>query len=335
MKNIVETLGIDLSKVTLDANLHVSKKHEQFENNKKGFQDMLTWARKTGKVKITELLVCFEHTGIYGMELATFLEKKNIFYSMIPALEIKRSLGMVRGKNDRVDATRIAEYAHLRRDTIKETKLPSALLQKMKKLIGLRFKMVGQRAGYMASLGELKRIYKKSDYSHLFSIEEMMIKVLTKSINVVEAELKVLINSDEEVKRTFNLLVSIKGIGPIVAYNLIVVTQCFHAFENSRQLACYCGSAPFTHQSGTSLNSKAKVSNYANKNLKALMTNAANSAIQCDAELRDYYQRRVADNKNKMSTINIIRNKLLHRVFAVIKRGTAYVEIYQHKVADC
>ncbi|MFT6970696.1 MAG: transposase [Roseivirga sp.] len=191
---------------------------------------MLTWARKTAKVKIAELLVCFEHTGIYGMELAAFLEKKNVFYCMVPALEIKRSLGMVRGKNDRVDAIRIAEYAHLRRDTIKETKLPSALLQKMKKLIGLRSKMVGQRAGYMASVGELKRIYKKTDHSHLFSIEEKMIKELTKSIDIVEAELKVLINGDEEVKRTFNLLLSIKGIGPIAAYNLIVVTRCFHAF---------------------------------------------------------------------------------------------------------
>jgi len=335
MKNIVETLGIDLSKATLDAYLHLSKKHEQFENNKKGFQAMLTWARKTGKVKTTELLVCFEHTGIYGMELAAFLEKKNVFYCMVPALEIKRSLGMVRGKNDRVDATRIAEYAHLRRDTIKETKLPSALLQKMKKLIGLRSKMVGQRAGYMASVGELKRIYKKSDHSHLFVIQDNMIKQLTKSIDTVEAELKVLIKSDEEVYKTCHLLMSIKGIGPIVAYNLIVVTQCFHAFENSRQLACYCGLAPFSYQSGTSLNSKAKVSNYANKNLKALMTTAANSAVGCDAELKAYFHKRLAANKNKMSTLNIIRNKLLHRAFAVVKRGTAYVETYQHKVSLC
>lgn len=335
MKNIVETLGIDLSKSTLDAFLHVSKVHEQFENNRKGFQAMLTWARKTGKIKISELLTCFEHTGIYGMELAAFLEKKKVFYCMVPALEIKKSLGMVRGKNDRVDAQRIAEYAHLRRDTIKETKLPSALIQKMKKLIGLRSKMVRQRAGYMASLGELKRIYKRSDHKHLFVLQENIIKELTKSIDVVEAELNALVKSDEEVYKTCKLLMSIKGIGPIVAYNLIVVTHCFRAFENSRQLACYCGLAPFSYQSGTSLKSKAKVSNYADKGLKALLTTAANSAVGCDAELRAYTERRLAQNKSKMSTLNIIRNKLLHRAFAVIKRGTPFVETYHHKVANC
>jgi len=132
MKNILETLGIDLSKSTLDAYLHLSGLHKQFENNKKGFQAMLTWARKAAKVKNSELLICFEHTGIYGMELAAFLEKKNIFYCMVPALEIKKSMGMVRGKNDRVDAKRIAEYAHMRRDTIKETRLPSAIIRKIK-----------------------------------------------------------------------------------------------------------------------------------------------------------------------------------------------------------
>ncbi|MFT6970697.1 MAG: transposase [Roseivirga sp.] len=77
------------------------------------------------------------------------------------------------------------------------------------------------------------------------------------------------------------------------------------------------------------------MSNYANKNLKALLTTAANSAVGCDAELKAYFHKRIAANKNKMSTLNIIRNKLLHRAFAVVKRGTAYVETYQHKVTLC
>ena len=41
-------------------------------------------------------------------------------------------------------------------------------------------------------------------------------------------------------------------------------------------------------------------------------------------ELRDYYQRKVAQGKNKMLVINAVRNKIIHRLCAVIKRGYGY-----------
>lgn len=335
MKNFVETLGIDLSKLSLDAHLHVTGMHCQFDNNPEGFKKLLSWAQKSAKVKKTELLVCFEHTGIYGMQLAAYLEAQKVAYCMIPALEIKRSLGMVRGKDDQVDAKRIAHYAHIRRDTIKETQLPSKLIQKMKSLLSLRDRIVVQKAGYKVQLGELKRVYKKTEHKELFTIQEKLIKELTQAQTALELELKKLIASDAEVKRVFDLIVTIKGIGLIVAANLIVVTQCFKSFENSRQLACYCGVAPFKNQSGTSLNGRARVNHYADKKMKSLLNIAASSAVQTDSELVKYYKRRIENGKSKMSTLNIVRNKLLHRVFAVVKRGTPFVETYQHKVNHC
>ncbi len=57
---------------------------------------------------------------------------------------------------------------------------------------------------------------------------------------------------------------------------------------------------------------------------------AARSAITCDPELKAYYYRRVEQGKNKMSTLNIIRNKIIHRVFAVVQRGTPYVTLQNH-----
>jgi len=332
MKKATETLGVDISKLTLDAYLHVADVHQQFDNCQEGFQAMIRWARKTGAIKVDELLICFEHTGIYGMQLAAYLEKKEMVYCMVPALEIKRSLGMVRGKDDKVDAKRIASYAHLRRETIKQTKLPSLLLQKLKQLLSLRDNMVTQRAGYKAKFGELKRVYKKTEIKVLLETQATLIKELSRGIEKIEAEIKALIKSDPEVYRAYQLTTSIKGIGPIVATNLIVITQCYTTFENSRKLACYCGVAPFEKSSGSSMKKKAKVSHYANKKMKALLNLAASSAIQSNKELKAYYHNRLEKGKSKMSTLNIIRNKILHRVFAVINRGTPYVEIYQHQV---
>ncbi len=56
----------------------------------------------------------------------------------------------------------------------------------------------------------------------------------------------------------------------------------------------------------------------------------ASTAIQFNPEMRKYYENRVQMGKNKMSTLNIIRNKLLARIFAVITRNTPYVEIHKY-----
>jgi len=50
-------------------------------------------------------------------------------------------------------------------------------------------------------------------------------------------------------------------------------------------------------------------------------------AVRLKGEYKTYYDRRTAEGKNKMSTLNIIRNKLLFRIFAVVKRQTPYVDL--------
>lgn len=97
--------------------------------------------------------------------------------------------------------------------------------------------------------------------------------------------------------------------------------------RQNRKYACYCGTAPFEYSSGTSIRGRTKVSQMANKKMKALFNLAARSAIQHDPELKLYFRKRMDNGANGMSTINIIRNKIIHRVIAVIKRGTPYVTL--------
>lgn len=149
-----ETLGIDVSKLTIDVRLHVKQNHRELKNTPEGFRSFVKWAEKTSGLTIDQILICFEHTGLYSLPLAIFLSEHRISFSMVPALEIKRSLGLVRGKNDRIDARRIAEYAYLRRETIKSYKLPSKQVLKLQTLLSLRERMVKQRAGYRSSLKE-------------------------------------------------------------------------------------------------------------------------------------------------------------------------------------
>jgi transposase len=154
-----------------------------------------------------------------------------------------------------------------------------------------------------------------------------MIKELTQDIKQVEAAIKELIKADAALLNNYKLLVSIKAIGFVTAVYMLAYTENFCKFLNSRKFACYAGLAPFEHTSGTSLRGKNRVSHYANKKAKCLLNLAASVAIQHNPEMKAYYQRRVAEGKSKMGVLNIIRNKLVDRMFAVIKRGTGYQEV--------
>ncbi|MBL4655692.1 MAG: IS110 family transposase [Bacteroidia bacterium] len=325
-----ETAGIDVSKQTIDAVLHVKKIHKQFENTPKGFKTFIKWAEKNTGLSIDQILICFEHTGLYSLPLAAFLSEQQINFCMVAALEIKRSLGIVRGKNDKIDAKRIAEYAYLRRETLKAYNLPSKSVLKLQKLLSLRDRMMKQKSGYQATLKEYKAMLKRKDNQLIFKSQECMTNQLAKQIGKIEGEIKAIIKEDKRMNNLYTLIISVKGIGLVLATNFLVLTNCFTSFDNSRQFACYSGIAPFKKQSGISMNSTSRVSHYANKKMKTLLNLAASSAIQCDAELKTYYQRRITDGKSKMSTLNIIRNKIVGRVFAVIKRGSPYVPLFQH-----
>lgn len=328
----LETSGIDVSKDTIDATLHLKKCHNQFSNNTTGFRSFIRWVEKRSGLEINQVQICFEHTGLYSMKLAAFLSNNRIKFSMVPALEIKKSLGIVRGKNDKLDAQKIAEYAYMRRDKLASYNLPSSQVLQLQALLTLRAQMVRNRSGYQNSLKGLKIFFMQKDNEELYQTLQSEISGLNKKVKKLESQIIAIVKSDETIAFLYYLITSVKGVGLILGTNFIVITNCFTNFENSRKFACYSGIAPFDKQSGTSLNAKSRVSHFANKKMKVLLNLAASSAIQCDPELKAYYNNRIENGKSKMSTLNIVRNKIVYRVFAVVKRGTPYVPLYKHAV---
>ena len=106
----------------------------------------------------------------------------------------------------------------------------------------------------------------------------------------------------------------------------MVYTRNFTTFETPNHLACYAGVAPFPNESGTSIK-RARTSSLANQKLKKLLHLAAMAAIRSKGEISDYYLRKVKEGKNKMLVINNIRNKLIKRMFAVLKSNKPYVPV--------
>ena len=325
---IKEVVGIDVSKLTLDCCVHKNGAQKEFKNDPKGILKMVTWSLKKSGTERRELLFVFEHTGLYSDQLVQLLDQEHCLIYVASGLEIKRSLGIIRGKDDKADAKRIALYGFRIREEIKPHQIPSSILIRLKRLMSLRKKLVVQRAGYMATLKEQKRVLK--DEVMIFQIQEDMINLLNPRIKDLEREMDKIIQEDSHLKYLFKLLTSIKGIGSVTARFLIVYTMGFTSFGSWRKFASYCGIAPFPHRSGTSEIGRTKVSRLANLEGKALLHQCALSAVGSSPEMKAFYERRLEMGKSKMSTINIIRNKLIARAFAVVARGTPYVNTMKY-----
>lgn len=331
MEHYIFFVGIDVSKSVIDAFIHSKSLHRQFSNDRSGYDTFVSWLGKTLQAEsLGQVLVCFEHTGLYSLSLSVYLEEASIPFAMVPALQLKRSLGISRGKSDRVDARRIAEYAYLYREMLQPTKLPARAIMQLQPLLAMRDRLVRDRAGYFVTQKEQRRFLLPNQLTGLQNAYANVISAMDAEIERVEQAMREIVERDEELRLTLSLITGIKGVGFLVGVYLIVFTHNFTRFATWRKFACYAGIAPFEWQSGTSVRGKTKVSPLANKQVKKILHMAALSASRSDSELSVYYQKRLKEGKNKMCILNMVRNKLVARVFAVATRKTAYVELMRY-----
>lgn len=325
-----EFIGIDVSKLTIDVWLYHSRKHMQFDNTEKGFKAMLNWIKKiTKNAEVSQYLFCLENTGLYNLPFCSFADDQQLNYCLESALRIKLSLGIARGKNDKVDAERIAGYCYLHREKLTLSHLPAKTIQRLKKLLSLRDQLVCHNSGFKACMKESGDFLNQKEMKEYFSVQKSLINTYGKKIMILDKAIKETIDSDEELAKINECVQSVPGIGPVITAYMLAYSNGFTAFDTWRQFACYIGIAPFDNTSGTSLKGKTRISHLANKKIKTIINSGTRSALQSCKEYQRYYDRRIKEGKNEYSTINIIRNKIISRAFACAKRKTKYVDFFK------
>jgi len=329
-------LGIDVSKKKLDSALTIDGKNyqqDEMENTAEAIQIFFRGIKKMFGMRSSQMIVCMEHTGIYCLPLLDFLAKNKIKTCLESALQIKKSQGITRGKSDRIDALRIAQYAYKNREELHYWKPQRGVVQQLKALLVTRERLVKIRTQLEVPIRECEEFIIESIRKDMIKNCRRTLKALDLDILRVEKAIDELIKADPTLAEQVKLATSIPGIGRITATNMIIATGEFTRISDSKKFACYAGVAPFPHKSGTTIRGKTRVSNLANMNLKKLLHLAAMSAIQCSEELRTFYKRKQQEGKNKMSVINAVRNKLISRVFACIKAKRMYQKNYRHALA--
>jgi transposase len=329
-------IGIDVSKNTLDFNLSRHADfllHLQVENTKKGITSFLSLCKKHN-VDFKRALFCFEYTGIYNDSLVKVLSEKKMNIWVEQGLQIKKSLGMTRGKSDKVDASRISEYAFRFQDKCRLWQAPSQALKMLKQLVSLRNRLIKARKLMKVPVGEFAECSSdKKSVSLMTKLNKPVVDSLTKQLAAVEEQIHQLIKDDERLFELEEIVTSVAGVGPVTAWAMIISTNQFESIQDGRKFACYAGVVPFDHQSGTSIKGRPRLSPFANKKMKQLLHLSALSATVMKGELNDYYNRKVAEGKSKMLVLNNIRNKLVLRVFACVKQNRKYENSYTHQLA--
>jgi transposase len=332
--NYKTIIGVDISKKTIDVALKQHNNptipHCQFSNNQKGFTTMMNWIGKQTTAEKQDILFCMEHTGVYVLPLACYLSENKLCFCLENPYHIKHSMGLQRGKTDKADAKMIARYATMHQEELKLSNFPGKIIIKLQALLAYRERLVNAQKGFKVANGELSAFVEKQISSHINKETKSLIKCFENRIKKADKQIDELIKQDLQMSKNYELAKSVKGIGPIIASYMIVYTQNFTTITDSRKFASFSGIEPFEHSSGTSIKKRNSVSHLGNKKMKRLLNNGAWNAAKYDNEIKIYFKRKLEEGKNQLSIINAVRNKIVSRVFAVVKRGTPFVNIVNY-----
>ena len=290
------------------------------------------------KVDLGKSLICCEHTGIYsgrrcGQNILTLAAQESLFLWVESSLRIKRSLGLQRGKSDRVDAMRISEYAFRYQDQAVIWQPERDTLIRLRNLVGLRKRLLNAKNALKAPLQEASDFQDSKLRREMDKLNKKPIQALEKQIAEVEEKIRKLIETDDSLNHLFKLVTSVDGIGEVVFCEIVITTNEFKLFTCPRKFACYAGVVPFEHSSGTSIRGGTRISHLANKQMKKLLHMAALSVVSGKGEMAKYYHRKVEQGKSKMLVLNAVRNKLIHRIFACVRDNRKYEKNYTPALA--
>ena len=333
-------VGIDFSKEKIDVAIIFAegltetsmRVSNEFKNSVSGYKQLVKWVEESSNETEPSLwLFCGENTGDYSKPLCNFLYGRGFDMWLENAKSIKDASGIRRLKSDRTDANMIAEYAMRNNDKAIVYEPLSESLSQLRELFLYRQMVVRHRCSFQVRRGEKRLNMEKSPVKTMISQSgRHIVTELNKEIEKIDKRIAELIDSDDELAQVFNIVTSIPGIGTQNAVCLMVYTDNFRRFNfDSRKIACYYGIAPFGRDSGTSVHTDPHVHYMANRQIKAMLSQAALSAARFNPVIASYYSRLIAKGKKRQIVLNNVKNKLVHIVTAMVRNKQLFDKDYK------
>ena len=309
-------LGIDMAMEKFDACISIIDKLQHvtiraqcsFNNNKKGFEAFILWAAKNTKLAVPAVYL-MEATGIYYEQLAWLLHDKKCSVSVVlpnKAKKYKEALGL-KSKNDRIDAKGLAQMCCEQNNTTWKPLTSSIYLLR---LITRQIQSVSQQATVLKNqLHALQYgMYRDKAIEKMYARQ---LDVLRKNKKDLELRVEQIVQSDEILKRKFENICKIKGLGLQNLAVIVAETNGFTAFENIAQLVSYAGYDVIENQSGNR-SGKTKISKKGNHHIRRCLHFPAFNMIKYEVTpFKNLYERVYEKSKIKMKAYTAVQKKLL------------------------
>lgn len=312
-----QILGIDISKESFDvAFLDGGHTHQgSFSNDKKGLQKLTRWLAKRGAKR---LHVCMEATSRYWEEVAYYLHEEGHKVSVMNPKVIKKhaEATMQRNKTDKQDALTIADYCAKHEPAIWAP--PPPAVRRLQVLVRHveALKQDRQR--------ERNRRETSSQAADVVAAIDRHIAFLDEQIADLEQRINDHIDQHPELKQQRELLLTIPGVGNVIATTFLAEVPDIKRFAQASQLAAFAGLTPGDRQSGTSLRGKGKLVKWGNTHLRGVFYMPALSAHRWNPIIAELRTRLKAKEKHNLTVIVAIMRKLLHLCYGVLKTGKPF-----------
>lgn len=327
-------IGIDVSRNELDFAINSGQNflfHREIPNTPSSIAQLIEDIRALPKFMMTRALFCMEATGMYCNHLLNCLKKYKADCVVENALHIKLSGGALRGKDDKIDSVRIANYASKNHQKLRLFTGKRVVVEQISELFTLRQRLLSTKVLLKTPIEEQSGFIKKQLLNQNIKFCKNSIAAVETDLSQIDIEVRNLINNDERLNRLFEIITSVPSIGTITAVQIIISTNEYRNFTDPKKFACYAGIAPFNNSSGKT-RGRSRISHLASKKMKSLLHICAMGVIRYDKELKAYYERKTkGEHKPKMAALNAVRYKLVLRVFACLAQNRLYQKDYERK----
>ena len=233
-----------------------------------------------------------------------------------------KAISYAKVKTDAVDAATLAQL--LRVDLIPEAHMITPALRETRDLLRARLVLVSRRLRCQRSLGALLEKYNVATPAALPELPRLEAALHTEQhallksqVRRIEQQLRDRVLPTTDAQR----LVWIPGIGPLVAYTLLLEIDDITRFPTVRQFHSYCRLVPGAADSAATR--RHKRSRDGNRYLKLAFHHAAVRAAQYFPEIQAEYQRLVR-RKGKAIARALIAKELGSIVYYVLTRQEAF-----------
>lgn len=301
-------IGIDVGKSVLDIYLWELDVHWQCANTVDGIQELVKQLRR---YKLTRVVV--EATGGYERSLVEACAEKAFPIVVVQPMHV-RQFAKAQGifaKTDKIDARLIAQFGVVMKPEIR----PLA----SQKVRDIRDLLARKRQIHEMRVQEQNRLHKSP--KALITTHKRLLKLLDKELTWINEKLHDEVAQVSEWKRTYEILVSVPGIGEGVAHTLLGELPELGSL-NHREIAALTGLAPFNRDSGQ-MKGRRRIRG-GRAPIRTVLYMAMLSAIQHNKLVKAFYEKLVAQGKHKKVAITACMRKIMVILNAMVRKNEVW-----------